>query len=228
MVPSLLIRLDALPVGANGKLDPRALPPPQADVAQEGRPPRTPLESTLADIWCKVLRLPRIGIDDEFFALGGNSIMTIQVCAAARAVGIALTAQAMFGTRPSPGSPRPCRAAPPHSWCRLRMTTLKPAPRPTFRTTCSMPCGARPRRGGVRPVAAAGRLVVPRALCAGLGSILRAIVVAPSRPSRHGSIAARLGGNRRAAWRVAHRLRLGGCPGRCRPSMPRATRLGGG
>jgi len=96
MVPSLLIRLDALPVGANGKLDPRALPPPQADVAQEGRPSRTPLESTLADIWCKVLRLPRIGIDDEFFALGGDSIMTIQVCAAARTVGIALTAHAMF------------------------------------------------------------------------------------------------------------------------------------
>ncbi|BAM88163.1 non-ribosomal peptide synthase [Bradyrhizobium oligotrophicum S58] len=96
MVPSLLVRLDALPAGPNGKLDPRALPPPQADVAQEGRTPRTPLESTLADIWCKVLRLPRIGIDDEFFALGGDSIMTIQVCAAARATGIALTAQAMF------------------------------------------------------------------------------------------------------------------------------------
>ena len=95
MAPSLIIRLDALPVGANGKLDPRALPPPQADVAQEGRPPRTPLESTLADIGGKVLRLPRIGIDDVL-RLGGDFIMTIQVCAAARAVRIALTAQAMF------------------------------------------------------------------------------------------------------------------------------------
>ncbi|MFN4938558.1 amino acid adenylation domain-containing protein [Bradyrhizobium sp.] len=96
MVPSLLMRLDALPVGPNGKLDPRALPRPQAEVMPEGRTPRTPLETTLASIWCRVLRLERISIDDEFFALGGDSIMTIQVCAAARAVGIALTAQAMF------------------------------------------------------------------------------------------------------------------------------------
>ncbi|MDU6727892.1 MAG: hypothetical protein E6471_14455, partial [Bradyrhizobium sp.] len=69
MVPSLLMRLDALPVGPNGKLDPRALPRPQAEVMPEGRTPRTPLETTLASIWCRVLRLERISIDDEFFAL---------------------------------------------------------------------------------------------------------------------------------------------------------------
>ncbi|MDE2470957.1 MAG: methyltransferase, partial [Bradyrhizobium sp.] len=97
MVPSAFVVLSELPLTANGKLDRKALPAP------EGRPevgdyvgPRTPAEQILAAIWRDVLKLDRVGIGDNFFALGGDSIQSIQVVARAAAAGLRLTARQMF------------------------------------------------------------------------------------------------------------------------------------
>jgi len=76
MTPATIVPLDALPLTPNGKIDRRALPPPDHVRASHAAyvPPRTLLEQSLADIWRQVLDLDRIGVDERFFALGGNSI----------------------------------------------------------------------------------------------------------------------------------------------------------
>ncbi|MFQ3630439.1 amino acid adenylation domain-containing protein, partial [Roseiflexus sp.] len=76
MTPAAIVPLAALPLTPNGKIDRRALPPPDQLRADDDVfiPPRTPLERSLADVWRQVLGLERIGVDERFFALGGNSI----------------------------------------------------------------------------------------------------------------------------------------------------------
>ncbi|HEX6291021.1 MAG TPA: amino acid adenylation domain-containing protein [Herpetosiphonaceae bacterium] len=99
MIPAAFVLLDALPLTRNGKLDRAALPAPdrtrdltkQAFVA-----PRTPAEQTLADLWAEVLKLERVGIHDNFFALGGDSILGIQVIARANRAGLKLNARQLF------------------------------------------------------------------------------------------------------------------------------------
>jgi amino acid adenylation domain-containing protein/non-ribosomal peptide synthase protein (TIGR01720 family) len=99
MVPPVFVILDALPVGVNGKVNRRALPDPeQADRALD-KPlaaPRTPIEKMLAQIWADVLRRERIGINDNFFALGGDSILSIQIISRANQVGVYLTPMQLF------------------------------------------------------------------------------------------------------------------------------------
>ncbi|MFB6499508.1 lichenysin non-ribosomal peptide synthetase LicA [Bacillus haynesii] len=80
MVPAFWVQLDELPVTANGKVDRRALPQPDVEAqAAEYKAPRTETEQMLADIWQEVLGIERIGISDNFFALGGDSIKGIQM-----------------------------------------------------------------------------------------------------------------------------------------------------
>ncbi|MSO00263.1 lichenysin non-ribosomal peptide synthetase LicA [Bacillus paralicheniformis] len=80
MVPAFWVQLDELPVTANGKVDRRALPQPDVEAqTAEYKAPRTETEQLLADIWQEVLGLDRIGITDNFFALGGDSIKGIQM-----------------------------------------------------------------------------------------------------------------------------------------------------
>ncbi|HYN21699.1 MAG TPA: condensation domain-containing protein, partial [Thermoanaerobaculia bacterium] len=76
MVPSAFVVLPALPLSPNGKVDRKALPAPDtaAPADREFVAPRTPLEEHLAELWRAPLDLERIGIHDDFFALGGNSI----------------------------------------------------------------------------------------------------------------------------------------------------------
>ena len=72
--------LDALPINANGKIDRRALPVPDAsELAKQYVAPRTELEVHLAAIWQAVLGVPRVGLDDGFFELGGHSLMATRV-----------------------------------------------------------------------------------------------------------------------------------------------------
>jgi hypothetical protein len=82
MVPSGWVFLDALPLNPNGKIDRKALPAPETtreDLGTEYVAPRTPTEELLAQIWAEVLKVERVGIHDNFFALGGHSILATQI-----------------------------------------------------------------------------------------------------------------------------------------------------
>ncbi|MBB4677123.1 non-ribosomal peptide synthase/polyketide synthase [Crossiella cryophila] len=95
MIPAAFVTLDRFPVTANGKLDRRALPAPEAETT--GRiAPRTPVETQLAAVWAEVLGVPEVGITDNFFGLGGDSILSIQVVSRARQAGLRLTSKDIF------------------------------------------------------------------------------------------------------------------------------------
>jgi amino acid adenylation domain-containing protein/non-ribosomal peptide synthase protein (TIGR01720 family) len=97
MVPAALVPLAELPLTPNGKLDRRALPPPESAAARSGSgEPRTPAERLLAEVWCQVLGCERVGVDDNFFALGGDSILSIQVIARANQAGLRLAPRQLF------------------------------------------------------------------------------------------------------------------------------------
>ncbi len=100
MVPAVVIPLDALPRTPNGKVDPRALPLTlSSGAAASGgtfEAPRTPVEETLANIWRAVLGTDQVGIHDNFFEMGGDSILSIHVVSRARREGLSLTADQLF------------------------------------------------------------------------------------------------------------------------------------
>ncbi|WP_437528301.1 amino acid adenylation domain-containing protein [Sorangium sp. So ce726] len=99
MVPAVIVALPALPLTANGKIDRAALPEPERAGAQEASgfvAPRNEVEATLAQIWADILRVERVGIHDNFFALGGDSIRSLQVIARANQRGIKLSPKALF------------------------------------------------------------------------------------------------------------------------------------
>ncbi|MFJ8935178.1 non-ribosomal peptide synthase/polyketide synthase [Streptomyces sp. NPDC102365] len=98
LVPALVVPLERLPLGATGKLDRRALPDPvwSALGGSGDRPPRTEAERVLAAIWSEVLGVPEVGARDNYFALGGDSVLGIQIVSAARRAGLALTPRHLF------------------------------------------------------------------------------------------------------------------------------------
>jgi thioesterase domain-containing protein len=81
MVPAAYVRLDALPLTANGKLDRRALPAPEGEacVLRGYEAPQGELETTVAQLWSELLGLERVGRHDNFFELGGHSLLAVQV-----------------------------------------------------------------------------------------------------------------------------------------------------
>ncbi|WP_413116667.1 amino acid adenylation domain-containing protein [Streptomyces sp. CY1] len=99
MVPSAVTVLSELPLTANGKLDRRALPAPATDRDGTGRGPRTEREKTLCGLFAEVLGLDGVGIDEGFFDLGGDSIMSIQMVGRARRAGLELSVRDIFEHR---------------------------------------------------------------------------------------------------------------------------------
>ncbi|MEU7481582.1 amino acid adenylation domain-containing protein [Lentzea sp. NPDC042327] len=101
MVPSAFVHLDRLPLTGNGKLDRKALPAPEWETTGTRHvEPRTETERVLAGIWAQVLGLDRVGVEDDFFELGGDSIISIQVVSRARQAGYALAPRDLF-SRPT-------------------------------------------------------------------------------------------------------------------------------
>ncbi|MYV62232.1 methyltransferase domain-containing protein, partial [Streptomyces sp. SID4931] len=96
MVPAAFVPLDALPMTVNGKLDRRALPAPDFSSVSTGRGPRDDREAALCAVMAEVLALQTVGIDDNFFDLGGDSIISIQLVSRLRAAGLVLTARDVF------------------------------------------------------------------------------------------------------------------------------------
>ncbi|RTC36787.1 non-ribosomal peptide synthase/polyketide synthase [Pseudomonas aeruginosa] len=97
MVPAQWLALERMPLSPNGKLDRKALPAPEVSVAQAGySAPRTAVERTLAEIWQDLLGVERVGLDDNFFSLGGDSIVSIQVVSRARQAGLQLSPRDLF------------------------------------------------------------------------------------------------------------------------------------
>ncbi|MFT4393892.1 amino acid adenylation domain-containing protein [Gordonia lacunae] len=96
LVPAVITTLDALPLNPFGKVDRRALPAPVFAAARSGRPPSTPREYQLAQLFSDVLGVAEVGADDSFFVLGGDSILSIQLVARAKTSGLAFTTQDVF------------------------------------------------------------------------------------------------------------------------------------
>ncbi|MGA5292083.1 amino acid adenylation domain-containing protein, partial [Streptomyces pseudogriseolus] len=98
MVPSAFVALGRLPLGPTGKLDRKALPEPEF-LGEAYREPRTETERIIAAAYADVLGVERVGADDDFFAVGGDSLRSIQVVARARARGLDLTTREIFECR---------------------------------------------------------------------------------------------------------------------------------
>ncbi|MFC9250816.1 amino acid adenylation domain-containing protein [Amycolatopsis thailandensis] len=96
MVPAAFVRLDRFPLNANGKIDRRALPAPDFGDKTARTAPTTEAERALAGIWADVLGVPDVGAEANFFELGGDSILSIQVVSRARRAGLILLPHDVF------------------------------------------------------------------------------------------------------------------------------------
>ncbi|PAU64443.1 hypothetical protein BZL41_10040, partial [Pseudomonas sp. PIC25] len=97
MVPSAVLRLAALPLAPNGKVDRKALPAPDFTTQTSTREPLTPRERTLAALFARTLGLDRVGMDDNFFELGGHSLLATRLVSDIRtALDVALPVRALF------------------------------------------------------------------------------------------------------------------------------------
>ena len=96
MVPAAVVAIDALPLTVNGKLDARALPAPEYQHVESYRAPADAVEEILAGIFAQVLGLEQVGVDESFFELGGDSILSMQVVARARAAGVVCRPRDVF------------------------------------------------------------------------------------------------------------------------------------
>ncbi|AZN51610.1 amino acid adenylation domain-containing protein [Pseudomonas aeruginosa] len=97
MLPAHLLFLACMPLTPNGKLDRKGLPKPSADQQQRDyQAPRSEVERQLATIWAEVLKLEQVGLADNFFEIGGDSIISLQVVSRARQLGIHFTPKMLF------------------------------------------------------------------------------------------------------------------------------------
>ncbi|WP_281179760.1 amino acid adenylation domain-containing protein [Actinoplanes subtropicus] len=103
LVPAAVLVLDALPVTVNGKVDREALPDPDFGALVSEREPATPAERVLCGLFAEVLGLERVGVEDSFFELGGDSITSMRLAARARRDGLIFGAREVFEHRTPAG-----------------------------------------------------------------------------------------------------------------------------
>ncbi|MFF5289525.1 non-ribosomal peptide synthetase [Paractinoplanes globisporus] len=96
LIPAAFVEVDALPRTVAGKLDVAALPAPDFGALSRGTAARNDREQQLCDLFADVLGLPAVGADDDFFALGGDSIVSIQLVSRARAAGLGISPRDVF------------------------------------------------------------------------------------------------------------------------------------
>ena len=96
MVPSVLVELESFPLTINGKLDKQALPDPEHSLLEEYVTPVSEVEKKLCGIWQEVLGLERVGITDNFFRIGGDSILSIQLTSRIRQSGLPCQVKDIF------------------------------------------------------------------------------------------------------------------------------------
>src|SRR5690606_20294479 len=95
LIPSVFVLLPELPMNRNGKLDRKALPAPTVET-ESFTGPRTPTEQVLCELFSAVLGVPEVGVHDGFFALGGDSILSIQLVGQARRAGLRMSVRDVF------------------------------------------------------------------------------------------------------------------------------------
>ena len=169
MVPAAVVVIEALPLTPNGKLDTRALPAPEYP-AGGYRAPADPVEEVLAGIYAQVLGLERVGVDDSFFDLGGDSLSAMRVVAAINtSLDAGVSVRALFeaptigrlaprigghvgGLAPVVAwrGPRWCRCRLPSPGCGLSISCRGPHRFTTWRWRCGWAGGLMPRRWGPR------------------------------------------------------------------------------
>jgi aspartate racemase len=143
MVPSTFVLLDSIPVTPTGKVDRLALPAPDSVGidAVSYVAPRSPVESVLAEIWEELLHLERVGVHDNFFALGGHSLKATQVISHVRArLGVELPLSAVFEAPTVAGLAALAEAAGPAS-LGVVPPPLVPASRAEYRRGSPAPVG---------------------------------------------------------------------------------------
>jgi amino acid adenylation domain-containing protein len=98
MIPSAFVMLESLPLTPNGKLDRRALPAPEfgAYASQQYEAPQGEIEEAVAEIWQALLRVERVGRQDNFFQLGGHSLLIVQMKEGLRRVGLSVAARSVY------------------------------------------------------------------------------------------------------------------------------------
>ena len=100
MVPAAVVHLERIPLTANGKLDVAALPAPDTAELTDGYlAPRTAAEQRMADVWTEVLGVERVGVEDGFFDLGGDSIRAVALVGAMRVAGFDVSVRDVFAHR---------------------------------------------------------------------------------------------------------------------------------
>ncbi|WP_406320106.1 amino acid adenylation domain-containing protein [Streptomyces sp. NBC_01637] len=135
MVPARLTVLERMPLNPAGKVDRPALPAPDSALTDTPQvAPRTPIEQTLATIWAEILGAAEVGVHDDFFALGGNSMKAVLVAARAREAGLSVTTRRIFAhptvealaaaSADLDSAPAPAREAEPFALCGLKPETL--------------------------------------------------------------------------------------------------------
>ncbi|HGM5550335.1 TPA: amino acid adenylation domain-containing protein [Pseudomonas putida] len=98
LVPAAYVRLEALPLTANGKLDRKALPEPDQDawLSREYAAPQGPVETALAQVWAEVLQVEQVGRHDNFFELGGHSLLAVTLIERMRQLGLSTDVRVLF------------------------------------------------------------------------------------------------------------------------------------